>query len=46
MGIPKNKITHWSQYHQALIQRGAITFWIDDSAIDAWHCSKQHGRRE
>lgn len=45
MGKSKNKITNWSQYNRALTQRGAITFWIDDSAIDAWHCSKHHGRR-
>ncbi len=45
MGKAKNKITNWSQYNQALIKRGAITFWIDDSAIDVWHCSQHHGRR-
>ncbi len=45
MGKAKNKITHWSQYNQALIKRGAVTFWIDDPVIDAWHCSQHHGRR-
>lgn len=45
MGKTKNKITNWSHYNQALIQRGSITFWIDDSAIDGWYCSKHHGKR-
>ncbi len=28
-----------------LTQRGSITFWVDESAIEAWTCSKHHGKR-
>ena len=45
MGKAKGKITNWSEYNQALVNRGSITFWIDAAAIDAWHCDTHHGRR-
>ncbi len=35
MGKSKNKITNWKQYNKVLEQRGSITFWVDDSAIDS-----------
>jgi hypothetical protein len=35
MGKSKNKITNWPAYNRALTQRGSITFWVDDSAIEA-----------
>ncbi|QJJ09032.1 IS5 family transposase (plasmid) [Klebsiella pneumoniae] len=33
----KFKITNWSTYNKALINRGSITFWLDDGAIQAWY---------
>ncbi|MFQ6371681.1 transposase, partial [Shewanella sp. YIC-542] len=30
------KITNWKQYNQALINRGSLTFWIDEDAIAQW----------
>lgn len=45
MGKPKAKIANWSEYNRALCQRGSVTFWIDDSAIEAWKCTKHHGKR-
>lgn len=36
MGKAKKKITNWAEYNKALYKRGSVTFWIDDSAIDAW----------
>ncbi|QJR81704.1 IS5 family transposase [Alteromonas pelagimontana] len=45
MGKAKNKISNWSKYNQALVNRGSITFWIDDKAIAAWHCETHHGGR-
>ncbi|HAX6710864.1 TPA: hypothetical protein JTN26_004836 [Escherichia coli] len=40
----KFKITNWPTYNKALINRGSITFWLDDEAIQAWyesgHCCK------
>ncbi|WP_299022348.1 IS5 family transposase [uncultured Photobacterium sp.] len=45
MGKSKNKITNWKQYNKALEQRGSLTFWVDDSAIDSWRCTEHHGKR-
>ncbi|NQY07578.1 MAG: IS5/IS1182 family transposase, partial [Flavobacteriaceae bacterium] len=42
MGKSKNKITNWPEYNRALTQRGSITFWVDESAIEAWTCTKHH----
>lgn len=30
--------------NKALCKRGSVTFWIDDSAVDAWQCKAQRGR--
>ena len=47
--MKKNKATYrthnWKEYNQALINRGSLTFWIDEEAINAWNCSIHHGRR-
>lgn len=45
MGKSKHKITNWSQYNKALVNRGSLTFWIDEQAIKSWRCTKHHGRR-
>ena len=45
MGKARNKINNWKQYNRALVNRGAITFWVDDEAIHAWHCTKHHRKR-
>jgi hypothetical protein len=41
----KRKITNWSQYNKALVNRGSLTFWIDEQAIQSWRCTEHHGRR-
>jgi len=33
---PRYKTTNWKQYNQALINRGSLTFWIDEDAIAQW----------
>lgn len=33
----KYRITNWSEYNQALIHRGSITFWFNTEAIEAWY---------
>jgi hypothetical protein len=38
MGKLKCNITNWKQYNQALVNRGSVTFWLDDAAINTWHC--------
>jgi hypothetical protein len=45
LGQSLSKITSWSAYNKALVQRGALTFWMDESVIEQWHCQMHHGRR-
>jgi hypothetical protein len=33
----KFKITNWATYNKALIHRGSLTFWLDESALQAWY---------
>ncbi|MCP6582308.1 transposase, partial [Klebsiella pneumoniae] len=35
----KFKITTWPTYNKPLINRGSITFWLDDEAIQACYQS-------
>jgi len=30
------RITNWSQYNKSLIQRGDITLWCSDDAVESW----------
>src|ERR1017187_4924680 len=30
------KVTNWAEYEAGLRRRGSLTFWITESAIDAW----------
>ncbi|MCU8102667.1 IS5/IS1182 family transposase, partial [Vibrio vulnificus] len=41
MPKPRYKTTNWNQYNKALINRGSLTFWIDEEAIRQWKQSKQ-----
>lgn len=45
MSKAKYKISNWKQYNQALINRGSVTFWVDEVAIQSWHCKDHHGKR-
>ena len=42
MPKPRYKTTNWKQYNQSLINRGSLTFWIDEEAISGWEQSKQN----
>ncbi len=44
MPKPCYKTTNWKQYNKALINRGSLTFWIDEEAISEWKQSKQNKR--
>lgn len=44
MPKPRYKTTNWKQHNKALINRGSLTFWIDEEAIAERKQSKQ-GRR-
>ncbi|MGK0273473.1 MAG: hypothetical protein ACI88H_004154 [Cocleimonas sp.] len=45
IGKSKRKMTNWSQYNKALVNRGSLTFWIDEQTIQSWRCTEHHGRR-
>ncbi|ABZ77990.1 hypothetical protein Shal_3444 [Shewanella halifaxensis HAW-EB4] len=40
MGESKHKITNWSQYNKALVNRGSPAFWIDEQAIKSCRCTE------
>nr|WP_071837522.1 IS5/IS1182 family transposase [Serratia symbiotica] len=37
MAKQKFRITNWHTYNKALINRGSMTFWLDDEAIKTWY---------
>ncbi len=45
MGKSTYRTENWKEYNQALINRGSLTFWIDEEAISGWLCSEHHGNR-
>jgi len=42
---PVYRIRNWSQYNAALTQRGSLTLWVDQTAIDQWLCASPPARR-
>lgn len=40
----KYRIRNWKQYNESLVNRGSITFWFDEAAINKWHCSEKSGK--
>src|SRR6186713_3671083 len=36
---PKRRMTNWSEYNEALRQRGSLTVWFTDEAIAAWNAA-------
>ena len=32
----KQRVTNWSEYNEGLRQRGDLTVWISDEALDLW----------
>ena len=39
------RIGNWSEYNQALKQRGSLTIWFDMEMIDQWHSLKRTVRQ-
>lgn len=31
------RVRNWAEYNTALVQRGSLTVWIDQDALDGWH---------
>ena len=40
----RDRVRNWRTYNQALIARGGMTFWIDESALAAWQHSQTNRR--
>ncbi|TPE53425.1 transposase, partial [Shewanella sp. LC2] len=45
MSKPQYKTINWKQYNQALINRGSLTFWIDEDAIAQWKAKAEQPRK-
>jgi hypothetical protein len=41
----KYHINNWREYNEALVNRGSLTFWFDEEAIELWHQTQHSGRR-
>lgn len=39
------RVRNWSDYNQALVNRGSITFWFSDECIEQWHNTERSGKR-
>jgi len=40
----KYRVSNWAEYDQALVQRGDVTLWISEDAIDDWKPAPSGGR--
>ena len=45
MGKSLHPISNWSQYNKSLINRGSLTFWVDEEAVNNWFHDTHHGQR-
>ncbi len=41
----KYRIRNWAEYNKALIQRGSITLWFSEDAIDQWYNKERTGKK-
>ncbi len=41
----KYVIRNWGEYNKSLIQRGSITVWFSDEAVDKWIARKEKGKK-
>ncbi len=37
-------IRNWSEYNAGLRQRGSLTFWVDESVLEAWYNPAMSGK--
>jgi hypothetical protein len=40
----KYRVTNWPKYDRGLVDRGDLTHWISQEAIDAWHPERSGAR--
>jgi hypothetical protein len=41
----KYRTRNWKDYNQSLVNRGSITFWFDEEAIEKWYSVEETGER-
>lgn len=39
------RIRNWSEYNAALVERGSLTVWLDEAAMDGWSNRQKSGQR-
>ena len=39
------RIRNWSNYNEALVNRGSVTLWVDAEVLDSWKNTKKTGKR-
>lgn len=39
------RVKNWSEYNQALVQRGSLTLWFDEKTVESWLNSERTGQR-
>jgi hypothetical protein len=44
MQKPTYRIRNWSEYNKSLIQRGSLTFWIEEDSIKKWESNESTGK--
>lgn len=37
----KYRTRNWKEYNEALVNRGSITFWFDEQAVEKWHSTER-----
>ena len=42
--MKRYRIGNWSEYNTALINRGSLTVWIEEGALEKWQAKKEQGR--
>ena len=39
------RVRNWSEYNQALIDRGSLTLWLSEDVIESWLNTEKTGKR-
>jgi hypothetical protein len=42
---PQYRIRNWTEYDAALKQRGSLTFWVSEEAVEQWLETERTGQR-
>lgn len=37
MAKKQYRVRNWNKYNESLVQRGSLTFWLDEKAIEQWY---------